>query len=192
MWLALCGVPADRRSAQRWFAVEPSAWDGASHAQIANVIARRLPRAVGTWSRRRLEHPIHLADAAVALLDSGWPVLVTAICELRKPVLRCRHAFVITGVVGDRVALLDPLGKVPIDGSLGNSWAELSSPSRGRLFQVKGACWNLDLSRTVHVYEPMESNRRHGVPRLAGGAFTVASVEARPDDRYLGGVAHLG
>lgn len=155
MWLALCGVHASRGAAKRWFAVRPSSWTGASHAAVAGVIARHLPAAVGGWQRHRLRAPAQLATIAAALLSDGWPVLVTAICELREPAVRCRHAFVITSIDRNRIDLLDPLGRPPAHGSRGNAWIDASQPAR-RLVEVQGAPWRLDLDRIVAVYLPLE------------------------------------
>ena len=154
MWLALNGAPVSRRSAWRWFGVRASTWDGASHDEMARVVAERLPALAGRWQARRLWDLGPLAETAAVQFALGRPMLVTAQCEWLEPRLSCRHAFLLTGVHGSRLELLDPLGRRPGPGSLANAWIDTGATT-GRWRPVQGARWRLDLAHRLWWFTPI-------------------------------------
>lgn len=153
MWLGLCGLVVGRKQAMRWFGAEPASWDGAGHALMARVIATHLPSAAGGWRRHRLVGSTAFVAALGQPLAMGWPALVTAMCELREPVLRCRHAFVVTNVDSEVIDLIDPLGRRPAVNSPGNARYQRSGLAKRRL-DIEGARWRLDLSCNVQIFMP--------------------------------------
>ena len=150
-WLGLRSGPVSRRQALRWFGVRPSNWAGASHARIAEVVAAHRPEDAGRWRSVQPSTPQQLQAELTALLPRG-PLLVTAMCELRRPRVRCRHAFVVTACADERVELLDPLGRPPRGRKCWNAWLDIGD--RRRCLVVYGAGWLLDLHHRVWLFVP--------------------------------------
>jgi hypothetical protein len=150
-WLGLRGATVSRRQALRWFDVRPGDWNGASHAQIAEVVAQHRPEAMGRW-RRLLPPSSQDLHTAIGDATRSGPLLLTAMCELRQPRVRCRHAFVVTACRAGRIELLDPLGRPPGVRSRYNAW--LDTGGSGRHIDVHGAGWWLDLRSCLWIFMP--------------------------------------
>src|SRR3982751_6647709 len=96
MALCVAGVPTTRRQALGLFGAKPG-WQGATHAQMSEVLRGQLPGFRSRWRHWQFAAPHEAAMRLRKVAADGHPTLVTGYCRHRRYDVVCGHAFVITG-----------------------------------------------------------------------------------------------
>jgi hypothetical protein len=157
MALSLAGVPTTRRRALSLFNAK-TGWQGATHAQISEVLRNQLPCLRSRWRHWQFATPVEAALQLRRVSADSSLTLVTGYCRLRKYDVVCGHAFVVTGYRDGCVLILDSLGKRPSEGEQFNARISVNQ-EQAKLLVVDGSMWDICLAQPISVIRVVHAQK---------------------------------
>lgn len=151
MLLSIAGRRTDRRDARRLFGARSGTWEGASHADIRAVLVSQLPGLTSRWVHVRAPDLLTVCGAFGRALERGAAALATAHCTHRRHRITCGHAFLITGITGQTIEVLDPLCHEPERGSQYNARISLAAQDTQTCIHVEHSPWDISLKSPVSL-----------------------------------------